>query len=86
MLSAGIATAAVAIEEHQESLIDPLVEAGAVVRLSDEEPEAARHMLRRLLTDASFRDDLVRRGNMLFREPGAVAIADAIVNECRERR
>lgn len=79
LMAAGIATAAIAVEEHQESLIAPLAAAGALVRLDQSAPDAARTAIGRLIKDEEFREKLVQRGRQIVQQSGAGQITRAIL-------
>ena len=79
LAAAGIATVAIAIEDHQKALIEPLADCGAILALDgDASVESARMVVGAALGDAALRDRLMRAGVALFPEPGAPHIADAL--------
>jgi spore coat polysaccharide biosynthesis predicted glycosyltransferase SpsG len=82
LAAAGIATAAVATEPHQNALIAPLAERGTVLRLGGPglSVEAARMAVGDLLTKPSLRRELVTAARSLFPAPGAPHIAEALLS------
>lgn len=86
LAAAGIATAAIATEQHQKGLIAPLQQRGAVLALGggDVLAEATRPIIRDLLTKPSLRSELVAAARALFPAPGAPRIAEVLL-ELSER-
>jgi UDP-2,4-diacetamido-2,4,6-trideoxy-beta-L-altropyranose hydrolase len=80
LAAAGIATAAIATEPHQHSLIAPLVQRGAVLPLggADVSIESARSAVGNLLHRPELQSSLSQAARALFPAPGAPRIADAL--------
>ncbi len=80
LAAAGIATAAIATEPHQQALIAPLAERGALLPLGDGDLsiEFARSAVGNLLTQPALRGNIAAAARALFPAPGAPRIADAL--------
>lgn len=80
LAAAGIATAAIATEPHQEDLIAPLAERGAVLPLGGAglAIEATRSKIKGLLTTRDLFNRIAHAARALFPAPGAPRIADAL--------
>lgn len=84
--AAGIAVAAIAVEEHQIPYVKALERLGGIVPLAGPSPvsaarpvEPARTILRRLLSDRSWRDERVSRGRALFPASGGQFLARSLM-------
>ncbi|SOC30132.1 Spore coat polysaccharide biosynthesis protein SpsG, predicted glycosyltransferase [Thalassospira xiamenensis] len=84
--AAGVAVAALAVEEHQIPFIEALERCGGVVPLagpssiSHSRPaEPARSILRRLLSDSMWRNGRVAKGKGLFPVPGGRYLAQRLI-------
>lgn len=80
LAAAGIATAAIATEPHQQALIAPLAERGALLPLGDANlsAETARTVVGDLLSQPALRHRIADAGRALFPAPGAPRIAEAL--------
>lgn len=84
--AAGVAVAALAVEEHQIPFVEALERFGGVVPLagpafvSDPRPtEPARAILHRLLSDSAWRNERISRGRALFPAPGGHCLARSLM-------
>ena len=84
--AAGVAVAALAVEEHQIPFIKALEHLGGIVPLAGPAPvcssrpaEPVRTILRRLLSDATWRNERITRGKTLFPAPGGRYLARSLM-------
>lgn len=84
--AAGVAVAALAVEEHQIPFIKALEHLGGVVPLAGPAPvsyprpaEPSRTILRRLLSDDVWRNERITRGRALFPAPGGRYLAQSLM-------
>lgn len=81
LAAAGVPMAVVALEAHQQDLIDRLTGHRAAVQLAsyaDKDVSAMRHALEGLLENPALRAALSRSGRQLFAAPGANHVAASI--------
>lgn len=84
--AAGVAVAAIAVEEHQISFVEEIEKLGGVVKMAGPAPvsssrpvEPSRTILRRLLSDDAWRNNRVARGKALFPVPGGRYLARSLM-------
>lgn len=84
--AAGVAVAALAVEEHQIPFVEALEQLGGVVPLAGPAPvssprpaEPVRAILRRVLSDDAWRNERVARGRALFPAPGGRYLARSLM-------
>lgn|GEM_PF-3524653 len=88
--AAGIAVAAIAVEEHQVPFVAALERLGGVVPLAGPAPTTGdrpvtgpRAILHRLLHDREWRNERIARGRALFPAPGGQTLARVLMEHLR---